>query len=102
MTLHRSEVMNIATQAADWLRIIQARDPQQEAAFLKWLKESPLHVRETLLAYRVDQQLRRMDPDRQIDIERLFAEVSTNVFPMDARVGTPAPRSHRPRRWLAA
>ncbi len=101
-TPRRNEVMNVAAQAADWLRIIRAGHPQQDAAFIRWLKESPLHVRETLLACKVDEQLQRMDPERKIDLQRLLAQVSTNVLPMAARVAAPAQLPRRRRRWFAA
>lgn len=96
MTLHRNEVMNIAAQAADWLRVLEDADSQKQSAFIKWLKESPLHVRETLLAYKVEQQLRHMDPNRRMDLDQLLAQVSSNVLPLRTHTAAlPAPRRSR-------
>ncbi len=69
MSLQRNEVLSIATQAAEWLRVMRSTDLRDDAAFVKWLKRSPLHVREFLLAYRLDQKLTHLDAEHRIDIE---------------------------------
>jgi transmembrane sensor len=61
-----------------------------------------LHVREFLLAYRMDEKLRRMDPDRQIDIDKLVAGIAPNVLSIHSRVATPPkPRRYTRRQWIA-
>lgn len=42
--------------------------------FLRWLKSSPLNVRELLRASEVDRLLGDLDPDRAIDISELIAQ----------------------------
>ena len=89
MSPHHHEVLNIAQQAADWLRIMQTPELEDDEGFLNWLKESPLHVREFLLAYRMDQKLGHMDSARQIDVEALISRISPNVLPIGARAASP-------------
>jgi len=103
MSLQRNEVLNIATQAADWLRVMRTSDLRDDEAFIKWLKRSPLHVREFLLAYRLDQKLGHLDGEHRIDINELIAGLSSNVLPMNARSATPSSAHPQPRRvrWVA-
>ncbi len=104
MSLQRNEVLNIATQAAEWLRIMRTSDLRDDEAFLKWLKRSPLHVRELLLAYRLDQKLTQLDAEHRIDIDELIAGLSSNVLAMNPRSTLPSsPALPRPRRarWIA-
>ncbi len=97
MSPRRHEVLSIAQQAADWLRIMQNAELEDEEGFLNWLKQSPLHVREFLLAYRMDQELDRMDGERRIDIDELISRIAPNVLPIGAHVAVPA-ASAPPRR----
>lgn len=64
-----------ADQANEWLERLKNPDPQANAAFLQWLRTSPLHVRELLLAAALDAGLRGIDPNRAIDVQKLLDQV---------------------------
>jgi transmembrane sensor len=49
--------LRIAEQAAEWLERLKTAGPQERAAYLAWLRESRLHVREMLLATAWDRVL---------------------------------------------
>ena len=98
MSLQRNEVLNIARQAADWLRIMRTSGLRDDEAFLKWLKRSPLHVREFLLAYRLDAKLSAMDSEHHIDIEELISGLSANVLPLSPQSIPPSWVPPQPRR----
>jgi transmembrane sensor len=89
MNHQRNEVLIVATQAANWLHIMQTKDLRDDAGFLRWLRESPLHVKEYLLAYRMDEKLKAMDPERRIDVEAILAELSPNVLPIGIHMSAP-------------
>lgn len=76
------EELLVAERAAEWLERLKEAGPYERAEFNRWLRESPRHVREILLATTWDSALGNMDPDRRIDVERLIAEASVNVVPV--------------------
>lgn len=96
----RAEELNIATQAAEWLRLVQSPDFKEGDKFLAWLRESPLHVREVLLACGHEQNLQNLDPARRIDVKELLARASTNVRPIGEH-GLAQPREIAPPRRRA-
>jgi transmembrane sensor len=81
---HRQEISHVAAQAADWIRIVKGPDfsDEERERFLKWVKESPLHVKELLMAYATYGKLNRMDAGRQIDIDALISQITSNVRPI--------------------
>ena len=83
--------LSIAEQAAHWVRVLNKDDPQQSAEFVAWVKASPLHVRELLLASWLDEELRAIDPERRIDVRELIERARSNVFPIGAHIPKPAP-----------
>jgi transmembrane sensor len=88
-----------AERAADWIARLKNAAPQDRAAFVRWMKESPKHVRDALLASALEIELRRVDPERKFDIEQLAS--SSNVVHMHAdaaaRPSNPVPLW----RWVA-
>lgn len=82
---HQEEAV-VAHAAADWLRRLQRVDFSERAAFLAWLRQSPLHVRELLLALAMDEALDGMDAKKRIDLEGLIASVSNKGLPLHADV----------------
>ncbi len=78
------EISSAADQAAEWLRILH--DPHlsgsERERFLNWSRESPLHVKELLMAYATWRKLERADALRQIDLEELTARITPNVRPI--------------------
>lgn len=86
------ERLSVAEQAAHWVRVLSKDDSQQSAAFVEWIKASPLHVRELLLASWLDEELNSIDPERRIDIRSLLERVRSNVSP----IGIPAVAAAEP------
>jgi transmembrane sensor len=76
---HREEERLMAERAADWLRRLEDGDVKERAAFMAWLKESPRHVREVLLAATWDKVLDSLDPEKRIDIGELTAKGANTV-----------------------
>lgn len=70
----------IAEQAAEWLHLLPAATPEQRARFLAWLVTSPLHVRELLAAFIIDDELRSLDPERLINVDELAVKAKNNVI----------------------
>lgn len=72
---------DIAAQAADW--VVSLADPASSAgdrrAFVAWLKRSPVHLEEYLLAEAAWAELGLLDPERRIDVDALLARPETNV-----------------------
>ena len=82
MNADHMEELLLAERAAEWLHRLRTGGPREQVAFTRWLKKSPRHVRETLLATTWDKLLRHTDPDHQIDVGALAAQSSGNVIPM--------------------
>jgi transmembrane sensor len=82
MNPQQKEALSVAEQAATWLTVLETADEQQAAAFMEWMKASPLHVRELLLAGDLADVLRTVDPQRRIDAEAMLAGNQANVIAM--------------------
>lgn len=89
---------SIAEQAAEWVERMKAPSDRDRAEFMRWIKRSPLHVREVLLAITVDAELTGIDPDHKIDVDELIAESESNVAWIGEREGM---GSHAMRRLRA-
>lgn len=59
----------LAERAAEWLYRLETATLKEKAAFFRWLKESPRHVREMLIAIAWEESLREVDPNHKIDID---------------------------------
>lgn len=97
------EQSSIAEQAARWVRVLNTDDPQQSAAFVEWIKASPLHVRELLLASWLDDELGAIDPERRIDVRELIDRARSNVSPIGAHIPVSASAPDTPLRrdaWI--
>lgn len=94
------EQLSVAEQAAHWVRVLNSDDPQQSAAFVEWIKASPLHVRELLLASWLDDELGAIDPERRIDVRELITRARSNVSHIGPHIPVPAPTptAQQPRR----
>lgn len=73
------ETVSVAEQAAQWLITMESPSQEERAAFWKWLEASPLHVRELLLAAKVQQRLRGFDSNRQFDVEASVLRARANI-----------------------
>lgn len=93
-----------AQQASAWLETLRNAGPEQRAAFVAWLKESPRNVREILLMVAIDQTLERLDAQHLHDVKSLLAQVDQQLirFPASSiAVDRPAQRA-RTWQWLGA
>jgi transmembrane sensor len=66
----------IADQAADWLVLNRGGEmpAQERAEFVVWLKSSPLHVEEYLMATAASRNLQAAAAAMEVDIDALLAE----------------------------
>lgn len=64
----------VAEEAAKWLLAAPAADAAQRAAFVAWLKSSPLHVEEFLFATATLKELRASTAPDSEEMERVIAE----------------------------
>lgn len=87
----------LATEAAAWIERLKDAGPQERAEFARWLRQSPAHVRETLLATSWRVVLQHMGQERGFDIERYRAAASSNIIGLQPR--EPAPRRSPALSW---
>ena len=90
MSAHREEELLVAERAADWLRRLETADAAERAAFVAWLKESPRHVREILLATTWDKVLDKLDSQRRVDLDALIAHGANDVVRLKTTKPAPA------------
>lgn len=87
-----------AERAAQWISGMKTAGPKERAAFVRWMKESPKHVRDALLAAALEVELRRVDPDRKFNIEQLAA--SSNVIQLSGEHSSRQHETAPRRRWV--
>lgn len=64
----RNAFRRVAEQATDWLT--RPPSPVNDQRCLRWLLESPLHVREATLAMAWEDEIRQcLDPEHRLDVE---------------------------------
>jgi transmembrane sensor len=93
----------LATEAASWIERMKTAGPKERAEFARWLRQSPAHVREALLASSWELVLHYVAHGRKLDIAKYVAASSTNI------IGVDRPTVRRGRRiralrwpWVAA
>jgi len=98
------EELRSAEEAAEWLAVLDAANPEERARFARWITESPLHLREFLLMTSLENELYCLDPKRGLPREAILKALPNNVIPLilnvnsavrESAVGGPAKR----RRW---
>lgn len=108
-----AEPTETATQAImeaanEWLLRMQDDAPEyDQVAFVAWLRESPVHVREYLRAETVWLALEGVDSHRRIDVEALLEIDDSNVVeliesPRGKATSPPGPASRRWTKFAAA
>src|SRR5688572_12621077 len=108
MNAFRQDDLRIAEQAAEWAGTLDTAGPQEQAAFIAWLRQSARHVEEFLLASALYRELDGIDSERRQDIDALLAAGATNVIALQpggdalsaaapATTLSKAPRIARPR-----
>lgn len=88
-----------AQQASAWVSALAGtRDSglgtpgnDRRKEFVAWLKESPLNVREFLLAWSIDQRLDQLDSQRRVDIDALLAQINPQLARFPAGQSPPQP-----------
>jgi len=80
-----------ALQASSWVHELCKRDPSRYGAFVAWLKESPVNVREFLLAYSLDCSLGSIDSKRRYEVEELLRRINPRL--VSAPVQSPRSRA---------
>ena len=89
----------LAQRASEWHQILEHAGEAERAAFVVWLKQSPLHMQEYLETVYTDLVLGHVDAERALDVDAMIAHVSPSVVPL-ARVSEVAELQWRHlKRW---
>ena len=90
--MHVSFNKQIADEAAEWAVTIDSAplNDEEQAALLTWLRQSPVHLDEFLLALGLFEGLSASASARSIDVEALLDEVSANVITLPSPPVRPA------------
>lgn len=101
----------IAERAAEWVGRLPQASLTERREFVRWLRQSPLHVNELLVAAALDADLSELLAKCKLDVEELYARNNvtqlvrggngTGVKAEDA-AGSPAnkPRTWKPSGWI--
>src|ERR1700730_10615699 len=82
MTSLTRDDLKLAEEAADWLtRRMWDSSRECREGLVTWLRRSPRHVEEFLLAQATFGALHRFDPQRQIDVQELVASAKASIVP---------------------
>lgn len=80
----RREALLAAERAAEWLRKLSDGGPDVHREFGRWLRQSPHHVREILLAAAHQHALRHMKGHHPVDVAALKAHCALQPSPIAA------------------
>jgi transmembrane sensor len=69
MNRDHATTLAIAERAAEWLVRLPTADAQERQQFMSWLRESPVHVCEFLLAVRCAERVRFLDRQHQMAVD---------------------------------
>lgn len=93
----RMEDLVVAERAAEWLQRLEKGGPEVHAEFARWLRESPRHVREVLLASAIRNALKDLNCVCPSEVAEIRARVVGSVVDLDLPVPR-SPTSHRARK----
>lgn len=79
----------LTRRASEWHQILENSTDVQRAAFVAWLKQSPLHLREYLEIVYTDQILKHADAEGLEDVDALLAQVAPTVVPLSVPSSVP-------------
>lgn len=96
-----TEKSSIAERAAEWLEQLEHAGPEERARFVKWLKESPQHGWEILLAKSCDTVLAQLVKEAGISLADIEPQAS-NVRSINNRFPPPVRSPGRGTPWKAA
>lgn len=100
----RMEDLVVAERAAEWLQRLEQGGPEVHAEFGRWLRESPRHVREVLLASAIRHACKNVNsvgPSKVAEIRGRFEDSVVEIKLALARSPTAAP-GRRPWHQLVA
>jgi transmembrane sensor len=89
----------LAQRASEWHQILEHAGEAERAAFVVWLKQSPLHVQEYLETVYTDLVLGHVDEEGVLDADALIAQVSPSVVPLPQVAGTAEAQRPIVKRW---
>jgi len=92
MYINNIKNQQIAEEAASWAVHIDqdSLTPKLKKDLMLWLKESPIHVEELLLANSLMSSLNDVDKTKTINIERLIAEIDFSVVSFNKKTASSA------------
>lgn len=83
MNIERQHEQILAEKAAKLLHDVQQGGAKEGTTFVRWVKQSPVHAREMLLATAWDYILgKALDPERRFNIDQLMLKARNNVTPI--------------------
>jgi transmembrane sensor len=82
--------MSVIETAAYWATCLEddALSQTEREDLAHWLRKSPEHVKELLLAQAILTDAAGIDPDRETDVEALLADLDRNIVHFGTRVST--------------
>lgn len=89
----RMEELLEAERAAEWLQRLEDGGPEVQAEFARWLRESPRHVREVLLATAIRNALKHFNADYRLNVSEIRAKAAASVVDLDLPARS-SPRSN--------
>lgn len=89
----------VATEAANWVARLRTAGAKERAEFARWLRQSPAHVREALLASSWQLVLHHLGHGRKLDVAKYVAAASTNVIEVHDGAAASRPKLIRALRW---
>jgi len=77
----------IIEEAAYWTSCLEdgPLTPQEREAFALWLRGSPDHIKEFLLAQAISKDAEAIDPDQMISVDALLAKADADVIPLELK-----------------
>lgn len=70
---------HVSKQAAEWLQLMKEPTEAQKEAFTDWVRASPEHLQEFLLAMTINMELGRADWDNMSGVQNALDRASDNV-----------------------
>jgi len=103
MTSRTKEKAQLAEQAAEWvMRLEDEPTPECHAELVNWLRLSPRHIEEFLLAQATYRAFHELGPQHDVEIEELLTAQAGNIVAIASNAGrpvTPAKESASRRAW---
>jgi transmembrane sensor len=93
----RMEDLVVAERAAEWLLRLEKGGPEVQAEFGRWLRESPRHVREVLLASAIRHALKNVNSVGASRVAEVRARFEESVVEIELAL-TPSPTVVRDRK----